>query len=85
MRSALSRSADIGMAAFGVGDRFPTPAELFNAIVGAGIASKVLYPNASSHWNPDVQAASDEIDRQNAASMQELNEAAMMGLEMTTQ
>jgi TPR repeat protein len=82
MHAALSDSLDISMAAFGLGRRFPTPGELFDAIIGAGIVEIVLYPKAGRRADPDLQATIDEVDRINRAGQQKWQQRAIEGFLM---
>lgn len=80
MHSAIGDSVGVGIATFGAGERFPTAGELFDAIISAGLATKVLYPNAGGPIDPSLQASFDEIDRQQRAAMQQFNDATITGL-----
>jgi TPR repeat protein len=82
MRAGMARSLELDVAVFCLGDRFPTPGQLFDAVIAAGIAEKVLYPDAGRAVDPDLQAAYDEIDRTNRAGQQRWNDLAMDGLTM---
>jgi hypothetical protein len=82
MRAGLSSALELGVAMFGLGDRFPTPGEVFDAIIAAGIAEKTLYPHAARPVDQDLRAAYDEVDRINRERQERWNEDTLNGLMM---
>lgn len=82
MQSALTDSARTALAMFGMGDRFPTFDEVFFGILGAGIATSVLYPELNQQIDPDIRDAYDEVDRHQRESLQRLQEVSREGIMM---